>query len=127
MDRRLAVIAVITNDAGQVLSVTRRDRPGDYTLPGGKVEEGERPSYAATRECYEETGVSVTYLEYAFSAVGANPIYDIDVFRVVAYRGTPRQKEDGIEVAWIDPLLLLSRECTCRLFYEKHFSAIFGK
>ena len=38
-----------------VLMVERKDEPGYYGLPGGKIEKGETPEAACVRELYEET------------------------------------------------------------------------
>lgn len=61
MEPRLAVGAVVLREDGAVLLV-RRARPpavGSWTLPGGKVEEGETPEHAIAREVLEETGLRV--------------------------------------------------------------------
>ena len=61
MEPRLAVGAVVLREDGAVLLV-RRARPpavGSWTLPGGKVEEGETPELAIAREVLEETGLRV--------------------------------------------------------------------
>jgi ADP-ribose pyrophosphatase YjhB (NUDIX family) len=52
--------AVIVDPAGRIL-LARRGRPpsiGSWTLPGGKVEEGESPEAAVVREVREETGLA---------------------------------------------------------------------
>lgn len=50
---------LIVNAEGKAL-LCRRSKYGDmpytWALPGGKVEEGETPLEAASRECYEELG-----------------------------------------------------------------------
>ena len=61
MEPRLAVGAVVLREDGAVLLV-RRARPpaiGSWTLPGGKVEDGETPEQAIVREVLEETGLHV--------------------------------------------------------------------
>lgn len=42
---------------------------GLWEFPGGKVEAGESPAQAATRECLEETGVAI-------EVVGEYPLHD---------------------------------------------------
>jgi len=56
---RPAASAAIFRD-GQVLLVERSapPRPGVWSLPGGKVEPGERAIEAARREVMEETGIT---------------------------------------------------------------------
>jgi 8-oxo-dGTP diphosphatase len=58
----VAVAAVIFDPAGQVLLVRRGRPPGQglWTVPGGKVEAGERLADAVVREVREETGLEVT-------------------------------------------------------------------
>jgi mutator protein MutT len=61
MEPRLAVGAVVLREDGAVLLV-RRARPpavGSWTLPGGKVEDGETAEAAIAREVLEETGLRV--------------------------------------------------------------------
>lgn len=58
---RVAVGAIVHDAAGRVLLV-RRGRPpgvGLWTVPGGKVEPGERLADAVVREVAEETGLAV--------------------------------------------------------------------
>lgn len=44
---------------GERLLLTRRSDNGEWCLPGGGVEPGERPAEAAEREVLEETGLTV--------------------------------------------------------------------
>jgi acetyl-CoA carboxylase carboxyl transferase subunit beta len=61
MDARLAVGAVVFRQDGAVLLVQRGRPPraGSWSLPGGKVEEGESIGEAVEREVLEETGLAV--------------------------------------------------------------------
>jgi len=51
-----SVITIIFNE-GKVLLVKRRDVPL-WTLPGGRIDDGETPESAAIREICEETGLN---------------------------------------------------------------------
>lgn len=56
-----SVVAVIINDAGEVL-LTRRNIPpfeGDWVMPGGKIDLGEQIVRALKREVMEEVGLKV--------------------------------------------------------------------
>ncbi|MEP7286107.1 MAG: NUDIX domain-containing protein [Chloroflexota bacterium] len=52
------VMAVVINDAGEVL-LQRRSDNGEWDLPGGILDPGEEPGSATVREVLEETGVAV--------------------------------------------------------------------
>lgn len=54
-----AAVALIFSYTGKILSVSRKDDPTDFNLPGGKIEPGETSIQAAIREIFEETGLHV--------------------------------------------------------------------
>jgi len=56
---RLRIGAAAAVLDGERLLLTRRSDNGEWCLPGGAVEPGERPAEAAERETLEETGLSV--------------------------------------------------------------------
>src|SRR5215472_14084982 len=53
-----AAVALVTNDAGEILLIRRTDN-GNWALPGGAIEMGESVAEAAVRETFEETGIRV--------------------------------------------------------------------
>jgi 8-oxo-dGTP pyrophosphatase MutT (NUDIX family) len=53
-----SVVAIIRNQAGQVLFLVRADN-GLWDLPGGAIDPGETPAQAIVREVREETGLIV--------------------------------------------------------------------
>ena len=74
----VGVAGVIWNKQGQVLLIRRRNPPraGHWSLPGGRVERGERLEDALRREIREETGLEVEILGLAGVAeiVDATPL-----------------------------------------------------
>jgi 8-oxo-dGTP pyrophosphatase MutT (NUDIX family) len=52
-----AASVIVYDRYGRLLIAERRDRPGEYGLPGGKLDPGELPVEAAVRELLEETGL----------------------------------------------------------------------
>jgi 8-oxo-dGTP pyrophosphatase MutT (NUDIX family) len=55
------------------LSKNSDERKGKWCHPGGHIRSGEKPTHAATRECFEETGIRC-------DAIG-------EPFRMVSYKG----------------------------------------
>lgn len=58
MTLRLGVFCAVMNDDGNIL-LSRRGDLNTWTLPGGRLDMGERLEDAAAREVWEETGVRV--------------------------------------------------------------------
>jgi 8-oxo-dGTP pyrophosphatase MutT (NUDIX family) len=85
---------------GDRLLLTRRTDNGEWCLPGGAIEAGERPAEAAERETYEETGlvVRVTGLVGVYSDPDVVVVYP-DGNRVqvvgVVFRAEPVRGEAG--------------------------------
>ena len=93
---------VIVADDGAVLMLQRPD--GSWCMPGGKAEDGETSAFAAIRETFEETGISITQSELVPLAEIANP--DGFVFACFAAR-RPRSdvtlSEESTAWVWADP------------------------
>lgn len=59
-----SVVAVVTNETGEVLVLDHFIRPGaSWGLPGGFIEPGEQPREAIARELREETGLELENVE----------------------------------------------------------------
>lgn len=86
-----------------VLAVSRRGRPDDLGLPGGKVEPGERPEEAAARELLEETGVAAEPGALRLVRVARVGRRLCRGFAAGSWAGDPRPAEPGVEVAWAPP------------------------
>lgn len=61
-----AVCALIRNEEGLFLAVSRKDDPTAFGLPGGKVDEEEYCTQALVREVKEETGYTISNSELKF-------------------------------------------------------------
>ncbi|MFV0590872.1 MAG: NUDIX domain-containing protein [Draconibacterium sp.] len=84
-----AVAALITDDEGKLMLVTRGVEPdyGKLDLPGGFVDPKETAEEAVTRELSEELGLTVTSLEYLFSAPNEYVFSEFKVFTLdLAFR-----------------------------------------
>ncbi len=69
----VAAGVVVMNTAGEILLVQRHD--GEWDLPGGHMEVGESLKKTATRELFEETGLTVDTLELLGVASGKETFY----------------------------------------------------
>ena len=58
---------VLINEEGLILLVSRKDDHTSFSLPGGKLDEGETFEAAAIREVKEETGLDVFNLQLIFA------------------------------------------------------------
>ena len=98
-----------------------------WSMPGGKVEEGEHPMTCALRELHEETGVCGMGPRMIFKAPGsADPDFEVLVYRVVlAPFDMPRTCEIGAEVKWVPPSFLCASR-TLGPFYQQFFRQVFG-
>lgn len=114
-----------------LLAVSRKGFPSDLGLPGGKVEEGERPKEAALRELYEETGV----LPYDLR-VTTDPVFEdsdgtpsgrhVYVYEAYATSGQTLviHPEKYVTVRWVKPETLLHERNTFHRFNRRLFAAL---
>ena len=68
MNTKKAVCGLLFHN-NKILSVSRKDNRNDFNLFGGKLESGETWERVLIRECYEETGCSVTTLSIYYEAM----------------------------------------------------------
>jgi 8-oxo-dGTP pyrophosphatase MutT (NUDIX family) len=127
-------LIVVDDGNGRVLTVSRDGNPANIAIPGGHVEADEHPAVAASRELYEETGVSTwvsgsNMVEELFSAGRPDAHGEDYVYRAVSHDAlsipsfTP---EPGEHVRWALPSELLCDTCTFRDWTRQHFDALFG-
>lgn len=97
---------VIRDGGGRVLLIRRRHEPGKglWSLPGGRIEEGETDAEALIREIAEETGLVVTpgRLIGSVRRPGAAPgtEYDIRDYAADVTGGTLTPGDDADDARW---------------------------
>ncbi|MEV3854391.1 (deoxy)nucleoside triphosphate pyrophosphohydrolase [Streptomyces sp. NPDC050095] len=103
----VVVAAALYDEAGRLLAARRSAPPelaGRWELPGGKVEPGETPEYALTRELSEELGVTAEPVERVPGEWPlARPGYVLRVWRTRLVAGTPEPLEDHDALRWLTP------------------------
>lgn len=100
--------------AGRVLLAQRGKPParGLWSLPGGRIEIGERMTEAVLRELHEEVGLAarivgfVDHVEHIerdeAGSVSAHAV--ICAFAGIWQAGEPQLSEEAVAIAWVDPL-----------------------
>jgi 8-oxo-dGTP diphosphatase len=102
----LVVVRAFVVRAGRVLLVRRAlwdSLPGHWELPGGKVDAGEQPALALTRELREETGLVACGVPALRSEqVGRSPSGRTVLERVygVSVRGELTLSDEHDDVVW---------------------------
>lgn len=99
IERRIAVVFVV-DPHGRVL-MQHRSRsaavsPNQWTMPGGKIEEGEQPIEAARREVLEETGLTVTDLVPVWSGTRPSVKSTNGVVEVHAFAAVTSARQDEV-------------------------------
>jgi len=97
---------------GARVAVIHRTRRGDWSLPKGKLDQGERWGEAAVREVLEETGCSVRLAEFAASTwYVPNRTAKVVVFwnMTLLHRGELGASDEVDEVRWLRPRTALER------------------
>jgi 8-oxo-dGTP diphosphatase len=111
--RRVGAYGICRDAEGRVLLARNSELsefPGQWTLPGGGVEQGEHPDDAVVREFAEETGLSVRIdalrtVTADLARLPAGPLEHTDrlVYDVSIVGGSLRAESDGTtdQVAWV--------------------------
>lgn len=102
-------VCVLYEKDGLFLSVSRKDDPTDFGLPGGKLDEGETLIQCAIRELSEETGYLLQISPWnPFMMIDENGMFTI-TFKATALEGVGKEvvfsideeKETGV-VSFVD-------------------------
>lgn len=112
-----SVCALVINNRGEILCCSRRNKPDDLGLPGGKIDPGETPDQAMLRELKEETGITAIVFHNIFERGEETADGRMSrTYYVSKYEGEPASQEEGITVSWQKPSRLLEENCSFREF-----------
>jgi len=114
--RRAAAAAVVFDTQGRILLHKRTDN-GNWGLPGGSIETGERADESIIREVWEETGYQVevirlvgVYSDPALTTI-TYPNGDVAAYVSLLYEcrvtgGSPTLNDESSAVEWFSPQAL---------------------
>ena len=115
------VLLIIKNEKDEILFLLRKKKPFGWSLPGGKVNDGETLEQAIIREIMEETGISVS-TSILFSHIGMSITGDEVGIYTTTLDETPIvkiSKNEHLSSRWLknyDGLVLAGNT---RLFLDK--------
>ncbi len=115
MTEPIVVVGAALLDDGRLLAARRSAPPelaGRWELPGGKVEPGETPEVALTRELREELGVEAEPVEQVPGQWPLRTPYVLRVWTARLLPGSPRPKplQDHDDLRWLTPAELWNVE-----------------
>lgn len=119
----IVVRGALVNDAGKILLIPRINENNNlthYELPGGKLQFGENPQEALTREFFEETGLEVEVLRpyHAFSVMdqlAENQLrYTLELTFHVGFKDSAQKNIQSLnkDFIWLDKNELKSQPLT---------------
>lgn len=98
-----AAVAMIFNEGGKILAVSRKNNPNDMGLPGGKVDPGEDFDEAVIREVFEETGLRVRILRNLFDKEDGEFLGRTFLCEIIGNMPTEfNDLPESGRVAWVD-------------------------
>jgi 8-oxo-dGTP diphosphatase len=104
----VSVAGVVVNAGGQILVIRRRDN-GQWQIPGGVLEGGERLEDGVRREVLEETGIEV-HVDH-LTGVYHHLVRDVValVYRCTPVGGRATTSQESSQVCWWDAETVMAR------------------
>lgn len=97
----VGAVAIVELD-GKVLGLRQRHRTG-YSLPGGLMDRGERPTDTVVREVMEETGIRIEPGDEVVAVFDPEVGHCDVIFRIVCDRRPQvRPASEAMSYAWLD-------------------------
>jgi len=112
--------AVIRDSAGRLLLILRRNEPGAglWSIPGGRIEDGESDEQAVLREVREETGLTVQCGALLGSVERPGlpgMVIDIRDYAAVITGGELAAGDDAADTRWASPAGLAAMDAAGKL------------
>ncbi|WP_157959600.1 NUDIX hydrolase [Devosia submarina] len=111
-----ASVAIVRE--GKVLLIKRAYAPYQHlwTLPGGRIEEGESIEQCAIREVQEELNITVRNVRPVMEQMlGREGTFRLQVFVTRDFSGVLRASDEIADHKWVDPSALVAFRTTSRL------------
>src|SRR5262245_19854813 len=118
--KRSAISLIFDQKDSKVLTVYNK-RVNGWTLPGGKVEEGESVNVAQRRELKEETSLVTLFAIRIYEDFSASDSGRLVTIYLVAAKGEPKECEEGCPVQWMSVEDLIEQSPFSK-FYKKMFN-----
>lgn len=126
------VAALVVSGQGLILSVSRKDDPEDYGMPGGKLIGPENPIAGIVRETYEETRLWILDPEILFTDVDDHGHYGV-TYRVrhwvseksehgFIWLDTGQVPGEGV-ARWVEPSEFIEKSKSFRQYNERVLQA----
>jgi len=120
-DKPVPAVGTVCFRGEDALLIRRGTKPlaGSWSIPGGKIEFGERAADAALRELKEETGVTarlvglVDVVDAVFRSRSSGEVtrhFVLFDYAAVWLSGTPQAGDDAAHAEWISPARLAGLE-----------------
>jgi len=106
--RVVRVVGAVIEHNGRILVARRQPtvgQAGGWEFPGGKIEPGETPQAALTREIREELGISVAVRDLVARATTPTPNAEVDLacYRAIALDALPTASASHDRLRWVAP------------------------
>lgn len=102
--KQSAVIVIFCDEGKEILLLKRAPSSAGqgWCLPGGKLDEDERPGHGVIRELVEETGIYLQNIPMYCGQLESEHGYTVHIFAVwMRYRQAVKLSDEHTDIAWV--------------------------